>query len=59
MDANNSSSMDIDKELIEDTLKDMKMVHEYLIYIKKLGVPVFVQAAMLNLRIIELEDALK
>ena len=51
--------MEIDRELLEGCLSDMKFVHKYLLDISELGVPVWVQASMLALRIVELEEVLK
>jgi hypothetical protein len=51
--------MEIDRELVEGCLSDMKFAHKYLVDISKMGIPVFIQASMLNLRIIDLESVLK
>jgi|APSaa5957512535_1039671.scaffolds.fasta_scaffold939477_1 hypothetical protein len=51
--------MEIDRELVEGCLSDMKFAHKYLVDISKLGVPVFLQASMLSLRILDLETELR
>lgn len=50
--------MEIDRDFLSDLLRDLKFVQKYLLDIKKLGVPVFTQAMLLNLRIVELEEIL-
>lgn len=52
--------MEIDRELLEGCLDDMKMAHQALININEtFGVPVFLTASMLALRIVDVEVTLK
>ncbi len=52
--------MEIDRELLEGCLKDMKFAHKHLVSMSEVfRIPVFIPASMLSLRIIELQEVLK
>lgn len=52
--------MEIDRELIEDCVEDMEATHKCLLEMSRdFGIPVFIPAMMLNLRIIDLKEELK
>lgn len=52
--------MEIDRELLEGCVKDMKSAATYLNRIKEdFKIPTFIQAMQLNLRIVELQEILE
>ena len=52
--------MEVDRELIEGCLKDMRFAHEWLVGLQKTfpGLSHFMPLSMLSLRILELEEIL-
>ena len=50
--------MEIDKELIEGCVRDMKFALTFIDGLKVFGLSGFTQSMLLNLRIIELEETL-